>query len=98
MIHAQAITKNIYQRPPSTSSFSSPTFIIFYVNKNIMNSKYSIIKQIGQGQYGQIFLATLKDSPDSNQQFAIKKINNQNIDAEHILLPQINHPNILRVH
>jgi serine/threonine protein kinase len=63
-----------------------------------MNLKYNIIKQIGQGQYGQIFLATLKDCPHIKHQFAIKKINNEYIDAEHMLLPQINHPNILKVH
>lgn len=61
-------------------------------------SKYSVVKQIGQGQYGQIFLATARESAENGQQFAIKRIENQPGDAEHILLPQIQHPNIIKVH
>ena len=61
---------------------------------------YEFIKNIGQGMYGQVFLARNKTE---NKNYAIKRINfqdikekdRQNIENEVLLLKQLRHPNIV---
>ena len=62
--------------------------------------KYEFIKNIGQGMYGQVFLARHKEE---NVNYAIKRINfqdinekdRQNIENEVLLLKELKHPNIV---
>ena len=62
--------------------------------------KYEFIKNIGQGMYGQVFLARHKEE---NINYAIKRINfqdinekdRQNIENEVLLLKELKHPNIV---
>ena len=62
--------------------------------------KYEFVRSIGQGMYGQVFLARHKEE---NKNYAIKRINfkdidekdRKNIENEVLLLKELKHPNIV---
>ena len=71
-----------------------------------MDSKYYIIKKIGQGSSGKVYLGFSKESfhqnNENNQYYSIKLIDNENFDSnifnnEIYLLEKMNHKNILNI-
>lgn len=62
--------------------------------------KYEFVRSIGQGMYGQVFLAKNKEE---NRNYAIKRINfkdidekdRKNLENEVLLLKELKHPNIV---
>lgn len=62
--------------------------------------KYEFVRSIGQGMYGQVFLAKHKEE---NRNYAIKRINfkdidekdRKNLENEVLLLKELKHPNIV---
>jgi serine/threonine protein kinase len=56
-------------------------------------SKYDIIKQIGGGQEGKIFLAE-----QGNSLYAIKELIGEPNEGEQKLLSSIEHPGVIRFH
>ena len=75
--------------------------------KAILDSKFYLIKKIGQGSSGKIYLGSKKDSLDNKNDnmkyFSIKLMNSENIDLnafknEIKLLKKINHRNVLKIY
>ena len=74
--------------------------------KAILDSKFYLIKKIGQGSSGKIYLGYKKDSLDNKNDnikyFSIKLMNSETIDLnafknEIKLLKKINHRNVLKI-
>ena len=74
--------------------------------KSILDSKYYLIKKIGQGSYGKVYLAVHKDYlnylDDNINYVCIKVMNAEKIDlnafkTEIELLQKINHKNVLKI-
>ena len=74
--------------------------------KSILDSKYYLIKKIGQGSYGKVYLAVHKDylnyQDDNINYVCIKVMNAEKIDlnafkTEIELLQKINHKNVLKI-
>ena len=75
--------------------------------KAILDSKFYLIKKIGQGSSGKIYLGSKKDSLDNKNDnmkyFSIKLMNAETIDLnafknEIKLLKKINHRNVLKIY
>ena len=75
--------------------------------KAILDSKFYLIKKIGQGSSGKIYLGSKKESLDNKNDiikyFSIKLMNSEKIDLngfknEIKLLKKINHKNVLKIY
>lgn len=71
---------------------------------------YTLIKKLGQGQFGQVFLATKGNGYNSanGKRYAIKQISKSKMSSNNLLMrlfktevsimKKISHPNIIKLH
>ena len=60
----------------------------------MFGEEFQIIRKIGQGEFGQLYLA---HSPQHASHVVLKSLDPQNAQHEHSMLADINHPNIVRI-
>jgi protein-serine/threonine kinase len=76
-------------------------------NLNTPIGDYNLIKELGKGQFGQVYLASKMNS-QNNKKYAIKQISKSKINTNPLLLrlfqtevsvmQKISHPNIIKLH
>ena len=103
---SQKYKDNLFKENSFNINNNNQLFQILEPNA-ILDSKFYLIKKIGQGSSGKIYLGSKKDSLDNKNDnikyFSIKLMNSEKIDLngfknEIKLLKKINHKNVLKIY
>ena len=97
---------NKFQNITTTEDYTINNLYLIQKSKYILDSKYYLIKKIGQGSSGKVYLGFSKDSLNEQNEkikyYSIKLISQEKIDLnafnnEIYLLGKISHKNILNI-